>query len=204
MQEAIDPLAASVLDFWLGELDGDGLAAAEKTARWWRGSEALDREIRERFLELSEQADAGALDGWRANGRGAVALILLLDQFPRNMFRGDARSFATDEAALAIARSAVDRGLDRDLRAHECAFLYIPFMHSESLCDQHLGVRLYELALERSEGRAAEALRNNLDFMRRHYEIIARFGRFPHRNSVLARESTTEEREFLKQPGSSF
>jgi uncharacterized protein (DUF924 family) len=193
-----------VCTYWLGELDEDGLAPPEVAARWWRGSAELDAEVRGRFLGLHRRATRGELDDWRSTPWGCLALILLLDQFPRNMFRGEATAFATDEIAVARAREAIDRGLDRLLQAHECCFLYIPFMHSESLCDQHLGMRLYGLLVERLAGRAREEVAGNLDFMRRHFEIVERFRRFPHRNAVLGRVSTAEELAFLALPGSSF
>jgi uncharacterized protein (DUF924 family) len=140
-----------------------------------------------------ERAARGELDPWRATPLASLALLVILDQFPRNMFRGTARAFATDPRALAAAGSALARGFDRLLSPSERTFVYLPFEHAEDLAAQRRSLALFE-ALDP----------NDMEYVKRHYEIIARFGRFPHRNAVLGRESTAEEIEFLKRPGSSF
>lgn len=176
-----------VLRFWFGEED----AWREE---WFTKSEDFDREIRDRFEPLYACAASGNLDGWRESAEGALALIIVLDQFPRNMFRGDPRSYATDEKALATAKHAVDRAYDRELPPIRRTFLYMPFMHSEDRGDQRRSVDLFRgLGSGDSAGYAV-----------RHMEIVERFGRFPHRNAVLGRATTPEEAEFLKEPGSSF
>jgi uncharacterized protein (DUF924 family) len=180
---AQDPRAQAVLEFWFR---GD----AERE-EWFRKDPSFDDEIRARFLSLYEEAARGALAAWRASPRACLALIVVLDQFPRNMFRDTARAFATDALALDAARHAVACGHDRALRGVERTFVYLPFEHSENLADQ-------ERALELFEGNP------NFEWARRHWEIIRRFGRFPHRNAVLGRQSTPAEIEFLKLPGSSF
>jgi len=139
------------------------------------------------------QAVGGELERWGSTPLAALALIVVLDQFPRNMFRGTARAFSTDSQALAAARGALERGLDQVLSPAERTFVYMPFEHAEDLAAQRRALALFE-ALDP----------NDMEYARRHHEIIARFGRFPHRNAVLGRESTPEEIEFLKQPGSSF
>ena len=174
-----------VLRFWFGGED-------EPREAWFRKDEEFDREIRDRFEGLYEDAASGALDGWRESAEGALALVIALDQFPRNMFRGDPRSYATDEKARETARYAVDRAFDRELPPVRRTFLYMPFMHSEDLEDQRRSVALFE--------GTGEAER----YAVRHKEIVERFGRFPHRNAVLGRTTTPEEAEFLKEPGSSF
>jgi uncharacterized protein (DUF924 family) len=149
--------------------------------------------VRRRFLPLWEQAARGELDRWRSAPLASLALIVVLDQFPRNMFRGTARAFASDALALAAARSALERSFDRLLSREERTFVYLPFEHAEDLAAQRRSLALF---------RALDP--DDMEYARRHYEIIARFGRFPHRNAILGRESTPEEADFLKQPGSSF
>ena len=183
-----------VLAFWFGREDEPGYG--EFREAWFRKDSVFDQEVRERFGELYERAAAGDLDGWKGDARSCLALVILLDQFPRNMFREDPRTHATDAMALEISKDAVERGYDRELAPLERSFVYMPFMHSESLEDQRRSVELFE-----AMGTAGE---NNAEYAVAHREIVERFGRFPHRNEILGRESTPEEVEFLKQPGSSF
>ncbi|HLU66013.1 MAG TPA: DUF924 family protein [Kofleriaceae bacterium] len=189
-----------VLDFWLGELDRDGRADRAHAERWWRADPAFDEEVRERFLADHEAVMAGRREGWLEDPRGRVAYVIVLDQLSRNMFRGTPGMFAGDARALAAAREAVDAGLDRDLPHDMRYFLYMPFMHSESLADQDRCVELFRALTGEAEPSPGSAL----DFAIRHRDIVARFGRFPHRNAILGRASTREEQEFLEQPGSSF
>ncbi len=180
-----------VLDFWFGGEGGYREA-------WFRWDEEFDREVRDRFLEDYEKAAAGGLDDWRSSPRGALALILLLDQFLRNLFRDDPRSYTTDEKAREVADHAVSTGLDRGLRPIERTFVYLPFEHSEDVGDQRRSVELF-LALDGELETPAV-----LDYAVRHREVIERFGRFPHRNEVLGRASTPEEEAFLGERGSPF
>ena len=183
---------AEVLSFWFGPQRG------ARRKQWFEKSDAFDREVRERFLSAHEAGAAGRFAGWREQPLDCLALIVLLDQFPRNMFRGTPRAFATDALALDAAHHALERGHDRSLLPVERLFAYLPFEHSESLADQ---IRACELT------KPLEAFTETADTYRyavAHREIIERFGRFPHRNALLGRESTPEELEFLKQPGSSF
>jgi uncharacterized protein (DUF924 family) len=186
--------AAEVLVFWFGAPSERG----KVHKRWFTKSDALDREIRARFSPLYEEAAAGKLAHLRENAADCLALIVLLDQFPRNMFRDTPRAFATDPLALEIARYAVGRGFDRGGLAVERLFFYLPFEHSERLADQDLACELTR-PLELVEP-GLEAYRYALA----HRDVIRRFGRFPHRNAILGRTSTPEEIEFLKGPGSSF
>ena len=185
-----------VLDFWFG---APGSAQfGEPRDFWFTKSAATDEMIGRRFGAAVEAALRGELRQW-ADGepRGALALILLLDQFTRNIFRDSARAFAGDEAALAVARRLVGEARDRRLAPIERWFAYLPFEHSESIDDQRESLRLFgELA--------REGLTEPLLWAQKHHDIIARFGRYPHRNEVLGRESTAEEVEFLRQPGSRF
>ena len=186
--------AEDVLPFWFGAAPERGKAHK----RWFVKDQAFDREVRERFLALYEDAAAGKLAHLKEALDGCLALIVVLDQFPRNMFRGTARAFATDPLALDAARCAVDRGFDRSLLPVERLFVYLPFEHSEVLADQERSCELTQ---------ALDAYPETNDVYRyalRHRDIVRRFGRFPHRNAILGRESTPEELAFLKGPGSSF
>jgi uncharacterized protein (DUF924 family) len=161
--------------------------------RWWRKDAAFDAEIRDRFLSLHSAIERDEREAWLETPRGALAYVIVLDQFSRNMFRDSARMFGSDTRARTAARGAVDRGIDQTLPRDERAFLYMPFMHSEDIVDQDRSVELISSA--RPEWvRSAEE----------HRDIVRRFGRFPHRNALLGRESTAEELDFLKHPGSSF
>lgn len=174
-----------VLKFWFEEL---------KPEQQFKKDLALDRLIKERFGALLEQAARGELASWRETPEGRLAEIIVLDQFSRNIFRDDARSFAQDPMALALAQEAVRDPRHGLLPVNQRAFLYMPYMHSESLKIHDDSRRLF----------SQPGLENNLKFEEKHREILERFGRYPHRNAILGRVSTPEEIEFLKQPGSSF
>jgi len=178
-----NPQAAEVLHFWF-----DGHAED-----WFVKNPAFDAQIRARYLALHEEAAASKLAHWADEAANCLALVIVLDQFPRNMFRGQARAFATDPLALAAARVILERGWDKQMKQPEQLFAYLPLEHSESLADQ-------DLSCELMKDFGEEQLRYAL----RHREIIERFGRFPHRNRILGRENTAAEIEFLKQPGSGF
>ena len=175
------PSSDDVLAFWFAHPD-----------RWWKKDPAFDAEIRDRFLGLHDAIQRNEREDWLETPRGALAYVVVLDQFSRNMFRDSARMFETDARALAAARRALDGALDRDLSRDERMFLCMPFMHSEDIADQDRCVRLFA------------SLQEWLPYAEQHRDIIRRFGRFPHRNALLGRKSTSEEVEFLKQRGSSF
>ncbi|HKJ63042.1 MAG TPA: DUF924 family protein [Hyphomicrobiales bacterium] len=175
----------NVLDFWFSD---------RVQEKWFDADNEFDSELKERFGVLSDKAVAGELESWRRTAEGAVALVALLDQMPRNIYRGTPRAFAGDARALEVSREVISRGDDNGLDQDRRYILYMPFMHAEDLAAQNEGVRLFEkLGREKP-----------LDYMKRHRDIVARFGRFPHRNEILGREATAEEVEFLKQRGSSF
>lgn len=159
-------------------------------ARWFMKDEAFDADFRVRFHDAHMLAAARRLDSWLDHAEGALALIILLDQFPRNCFRGTGHMFATDSLALSFAGRALDQGFDRELPADMRAFLYLPFEHSENLAHQHRAVELFTPLGGEGLAYAVE-----------HHEIIARFGRFPHRNAVLGRETTADEQAFLDGGG---
>jgi uncharacterized protein (DUF924 family) len=174
-----------ILKFWFEETE---------PAQWWKKDENFDRTIVERFSEIHHRAARCELFEWRQTAQGRLAEIIVLDQFSRNMFRGSPLAFACDPLALALAQEAVAAGADQSLNQVERSFLYMPFMHSESL-------KIHEIAMGLFQQNGNP---NNLDFEFRHKAIIERFGRYPHRNAILGRPSTDEEIEFLKQPGSGF
>jgi uncharacterized protein (DUF924 family) len=174
-----------VLTFWFSE---------EAKPKWFVRDDAFDAIVRERFASAFDAAKTGAFDHWAEMPEGALALVILLDQVPRNSFRGNAQAFSGDEKALAVAKAAIARGFDAALPSDRRNFLYMPFQHSERLEDQEQGMTLF----------AANDVADGLKWMTAHRDVIARFGRFPHRNAILGRTSTPEEVEFLTQPGSSF
>jgi len=159
--------------------------------KWFTRNDDFDREIRERFLATHEAAALGRLADWEASAEGALALMILLDQFPRNMFRGTARAFATDKLAREIATRALDKGFDRDTPATLRSFFYLPLEHSEELADQERSLALYR----------ALGDENNMKYADIHADIIRKFGRFPHRNEILGRQTTAEEQAFLDGGG---
>lgn len=174
-----------VLNFWFHEID---------PTMWWQKSAQFDAQIKQRFGDLHRQAVQSELYQWRDSPQGALAEIIILDQFSRNIYRDQPQAFAADSMALALAQAALKLGYRQQLSPTETVFLYLPFMHSESLLIHEQAVKLYtEL------GKA-----DNLEFEYKHKAIIERFGRYPHRNKILGRVSTSEEEEFLNQPGSSF
>lgn len=181
-------LIRQILSFWFAD--------GPETPRdvWFKATPAFDMEVSKAFRGPHQQAISGDLDGLRDNAEGCLALLLLLDQAPRNLFRGTAQAFAGDGQARAVARHALDRGFDQALPAAQQLFLYLPFEHSEDLADQDRSVALFE-TLDNAEW---------LDYAHRHRDIIVRFGRFPHRNAALGRPSTPDEIAFLATPGSSF
>lgn len=188
-----------VLGFWFGDPEDAAGEYGRQRQVWFKKDPAFDDIIRQRFLRDVEQAMGGALEAWRDQPRPCLALVLLLDQLPRNLFRGDARSFASDRAALAAAYHALDQGYDQQVIPVERVFFYLPLEHSENLADQDRSV-----ALVRSLHATHSGFESALDYALRHREVIQRFGRFPHRNEVLGRETTPAEADFLRQPGSRF
>jgi uncharacterized protein (DUF924 family) len=181
-----------ILDFWFAQSEQAEYAQRRKV--WFAKNPSFDQTIRTHFQTDYELAAAGKLRDWQETTQGCLALILLLDQFPRNMFRGEAQSFTTDSQALVIAQYAIAQGFDLELPPIQRMFIYLPFEHSEHLEHQDQAVqRIRALQME-----------DVTDYAFKHQAVIARFGRFPHRNKILGRANTPEEEEFLKQPGSSF
>lgn len=186
----------AVLDFWFGFPHDSEYGKPHLV--WFSKDFQFDQRIRELFLETYERAILGEFESWKETSRGCLALCLVLDQFPRNLFRSTPKAFASDSLALTVAQWAIDSQFDRPLLPVQRWFLYLPFEHDESLASQNLSVQLFETLKDDPNSQLA------LKSAYRHREIIAQFGRFPHRNSILGRISTSEEIEFLKQPDSSF
>jgi uncharacterized protein (DUF924 family) len=168
----------SVLDFWFAD---------EARSLWFNSTPAFDRQLRNDFESTWRHAALGHLSAWENTPQGALALVIVLDQFPLNIFRGEAVQFSTEALARAVAGRSIARGHDRQLPKQQLAFLFLPYMHSESLADQDRSLELF----------SAAGLDENLEFARGHREIVRRFGRFPHRNRLLGRESTPEEIAWL-------
>ncbi|BAZ47582.1 hypothetical protein NIES4103_01830 [Nostoc sp. NIES-4103] len=188
--------AQTILGFWFGhpqEID-----YGKPKPYWFKKTPEFDDQLRDLFLEDYQKAAAGYLDDWIDSPESCLALILLLDQFPRNMFRGTPEAFATDWEALSAAQHAVAQGYDQQLLPVQRWFIYLPFEHSENLDHQRQCIKLFQQLSNDPDSVGV------IDYAYRHMEIIERFGRFPHRNSILGRTSTPEEKEFLQQPGSSF
>lgn len=174
-----------ILRFWFEEID---------QSQWWAKDDDFDKLIIERFSEVHAKATRCELFEWRIDAKGRLAEVIVLDQFSRNMFRGSPLAFANDSLSLALAQEAISAKADEVLSPIERSFLYMPFMHSESLKIHEVAIELYQ----------KNGIQNNFDFELKHKQIIEKFGRYPHRNSILGRKSTEEEIEFLKQPGSGF
>jgi uncharacterized protein (DUF924 family) len=175
-----------VLGFWF---------SSATRPNWFEKSDAFDAEVRRLLLPLHDQVAAGRLPEWREHPQGCLAMVILLDQVPRNVFRDTPRAFASDPAARALTKLAIERGYDAGFNLEERVFLYLPLEHSEDLADQRLSVEINRARIGDPE---------YTDYAEGHLRIIERFGRFPHRNRILGRPSTEEEIEFLKQPGSSY
>lgn len=182
MQDDLTEEAREVLDYWYTALTPE---------QWWKRDDAVDEEVRGRFADVYARLAKNVPEHWLSSPLGRLAAVIVLDQFPRNMFRDDPRAYATDHTALEIASETVRAGDDQRLTPEQRSFLYMPFQHSEDGAIQARSVELF-----RSLGDAEQ-----LDFAQKHKQVIDRFGRFPHRNAVLGRETTLEEEAFLKEPG---
>lgn len=174
-----------IIQFWFEEID---------SKFWFKKDADFDQILKQRFYDTYLSATRSELNQWRQNPEGSLAEVIVLDQFSRNFYRESAKAFEFDSLALALSQNAIDKGFDQEIPINKRSFLYMPFMHSESLVIHDQALKLF----------AIDGLENNLEYEVRHRNIIERFSRYPHRNKVLGRESTEEELEFLAQPGSSF
>ncbi len=196
--------ASTILRFWFGTATDD-LDVAEQCGKlWWKKDAQTDARIRERFTGALDDAVNGRCDVWLNDARGRLAMIILTDQFSRNMYRETPRAFAYDHLALKWCKEGLEAGVDRALRPIERVFVYLPLEHSESPEDQDRSVELFTELANGVPEEKRKLFDGYVDYAERHRDIVRRFGRFPHRNAILGRPSTAEELAFLKQPGSSF
>jgi uncharacterized protein (DUF924 family) len=193
-----------ILTYWFGELEGPTDFDTNKSKLWWMGGDAIDREIRERFAETYEEAKAGRLDAWLSAPRSALALVILLDQFSRNLGRGTPEAFACDSMALKACQRAIEQGLDQQLRPIERGFLYMPMMHAEDREVAKRCVVQFEKLSQDIKRTCPSGHPDALSHAKQHAEIVICFGRYPHRNQILGRPSTLEEVEFLNKGGPTF
>lgn len=188
-----------ILEFWLGENQNDPELVKQKQKIWYTGGEKIDQSIRENFEEIYEQAADETLLHWAETAQGALALVIMLDQFSRNLFRGTTRAFAQDPMARAVAKRAINLGLDRDMSVPGRIFLLHPFHHSEEMIDQLFGCdRLHDM-MEEGHDEWHEMLDTSVEWFNGHRDIVKRFSRFPHRNKLLGRKSTEAEQTFLTE-----
>jgi uncharacterized protein (DUF924 family) len=193
-----------IIAFWFGNAADSTEALAQRNAVWFGSGRDFDHEVRARFETTVELAATGACDHWAEEPRGLLALVILFDQFPRNIHRGTRQAFDHDEVALRYCREGIERGLDRQLSHLERHFVYMPLRHVEDAGGQALSVDLTQSLLDECPAAQREYFEACLGYAVGHRDIIARFGRFPHRNAVLGRESTAEEREYLEGSSSAF
>ena len=184
---AMKDFQKDVLEFWFVET---------QPQQWFQVNEDFDQQVIDRFSEPYAMAARGEFDEWQKDADGALALIILLDQMPRNMFRGTLKAFETDKKALIVSKYAISKGLDQVLNAQKRRFLYLPFEHSENMNDQKRSVELFEKIKDDDP--------LGYDYAVRHYKVIEEYGRFPHRNKILDRENTPEEEAYLSQPDAGF
>lgn len=195
---------SSVINYWFGTDPDDARVAQERASLWWAKKPSVDDEIRRRFGPLVTAAGKGALSDWTSTAWGRLALILLTDQFPRNIYRGQPQAFDFDGIALDLSLKGLARGEDKELRPIQRVFFYLPLEHAENPEHQHRSVKLFRQLVREVPDDQRPTFAGFFIFALRHCAVIERFSRFPHRNAILARESTPEEIAFLKQPGSSF
>lgn len=193
--------AQEILLFWFGD---DPEHPFQLAPRWWKKDPEFDREIEAAFGADLQKAIRGEYDQWKQDPESSLALVILLDQFSRNIFRDTPRAFAQDDQALKICRHAMETEIDQKLNPAQRVFLYMPLMHSEDRSIQELSLKAFQKLAENCPEPWKDQIENNFEFARRHADIIFRFGRYPHRNKILNRPSTLEEERFLTEPGSSF
>ena len=201
---ASDVTPSGLLDFWFGENCHTLEGLEQQKGLWFAPNEASDQAIRKRFSMLPGLARDGALDGWKNDPRDCLALVIALDQLPRNLHRGSAEGFAYDSLALEVALDAIERDIHLVLQPFECVFLYLPFEHAEDRAAQNRSVQLFTELRDRVSDPFTEIYSGFLAYAERHQLVVNRFGRFPHRNSVLNRTSTPEELRYLATGGETF
>ncbi|MFT4551673.1 MAG: hypothetical protein ACI9S8_000289 [Chlamydiales bacterium] len=205
IRENLDDRWKQILNYWFAKVpDVPTYFPHDKAKLWFSKSQETDDYISKTFGDLIPLADSGVLKHWENSDKSRLALVILLDQFTRNIYRGSEQSFAYDPIALRVCLETIEKGKDKDLFPVERSFFYLPLEHSEDLSLQNLSVEKFQKLLEESPDNLREVLSANVDYAIKHREIIERFGRYPHRNEILGRESSEEEMNFLSMPGSSF
>lgn len=199
-----DPHINDVLSYWFGDLKSAEDYPQQQSNIWWEGSDDIDQEIRDRFGKLVNDAASHKLDGWKKTPKGRLALIILVDQFSRNIYRGTPQAFSSDPIARELTLEGINLGDDLKLFPIERAFFYLPLEHTEDLKVQELSVAKYKKLMTDAPASLTPIFQTWLDHAQQHYEIIKEFGRFPYRNEVLGRKSTAEELKFLEDPDASF
>lgn len=194
----------SICEFWFGTSTDDAEVGEQQAGLWWAKNPEIDAQIQARFAPYLPRLVAGELDPWRQTALGHLALILLTDQFPRNIFRGTPQAFGWDAIALSLCQQGIAAGVDQQLPPIQRLFFYLPLEHSEVLADQDHSLQLFQQLQTTVEPKSAALFAYYTDFAQRHRAVIERFGRFPHRNEILGRPSTPEELAFLQTPGSAF
>jgi uncharacterized protein (DUF924 family) len=196
--------AADVLAFWFADSLTSAEGLARQYRRWFRQNDAFDAEIAARFASLPEDAAQGQLNAWRSRPDTTTALVLVLDQFPRSLYRNSSRAFAFDAKALAEAEAAIARGDDDAAHPLQAAFLYMPFQHAETIAAQQRSVDLYRRLRARAPADLADKFEGFVDYAQRHLDVVDKFGRFPHRNALLGRKPTAAEQAYLAEGGETF
>lgn len=200
----MSPDPEQTLSFWFDNALDSPEAAKERGRLWFEQSDTFDEEVRKRFGDLPDRAARGEFETWRSAPRSTLALVLVLDQFPRNLFRDNARAFEFDAKARDVALGAIAAGFDEKLHPLEAVFLYLPFEHAEDLELQNRSVELFEKLCRRAPEPMKSQFEEFADYARRHRDVIRRFGRFPHRNALLGRKPTSEEEDYLVSGGEMF
>lgn len=193
----------AIYDFWFGDLLTNP-DAEDRSAFWYMGGEKVDRDIRERFEHLVIKAQSHELDSWRETAPGSLALIILLDQFPLNIYRGDARAYASEQYSVSICLDGIAKGQDRELGFHERVFFYLPLEHSEDADHQELSLKYFTQLTEEAPDDMKDAAKGTLQYAIDHKATIDQFGRYPHRNKALGRVSTPEEIAYLEGGGATY
>lgn len=196
----------SILNFWFGNIVGNEIPSEAHRKKWWIKNYETDEQIRSQFGYFLEMAITGDFQSWSLTANGSLALIILLDQFSRNIYRDKSHAFSQDQKALVFCLEGIKRGFDCELHPVQRIFFYMPLMHSEDISIQEKSIKCFSNLVKqfKTPEPIANMVSGSYDYALKHYEIIKRFGRYPHRNGILGRASTPEEIEFLKQPGSSF
>ena len=196
--------ALGIVDFWFGSAQDTQTICDQKKSLWWQKNQETDQLIKSQYGELVDEVYSGNCEEWLKTSAGVLASIITLDQFPRNIYRGSERSFAYDHRALEISKQMMADGGHQDLSLIQRVFAFLPYEHSENMDDQVTSIKLFEELVQLAPDNEKEVFKGFYDFALKHHEIIEKFGRYPHRNIILGRNSTKEELAFLERPGSSF